>query len=67
ALGVMSILWMAVVAGVIFAEKVVPHGLRLPRAVAPAMAGLAIWIAVSPATVPGLTQPDESPVMEMEA
>ncbi|MDQ3777393.1 MAG: DUF2182 domain-containing protein, partial [Actinomycetota bacterium] len=61
ALGVMSILWMAVVAGVIFAEKVVPHGLRLPRAVAPAMAGLAIWVAVSPATVPGLTQPDESP------
>ena len=66
ALGVMSVLWMAVIAGVIFAEKVLPHGLRLPRAVAPALVLLGIWMAVWPSSVPGLTEPDRSPSVEME-
>jgi predicted metal-binding membrane protein len=65
ALGVMSILWMAVVAGVIFAEKVLPHGVRLSRAVAVALVILGIWVAASPSGVPGLTEPDASPSMEM--
>jgi predicted metal-binding membrane protein len=67
ALGVMSILWMAVVAGVIFAEKVLPHGMRLSRVVAPALVLLGIWVAVSPSSVPGLTEPDRSPSMQMHA
>jgi predicted metal-binding membrane protein len=66
ALGVMSVLWMAIIAGVIFAEKVLPHGLRLSRAVAPALVLLGIWVAVSPSSVPGLTEPDRPPSMQME-
>jgi predicted metal-binding membrane protein len=66
ALGVMSVLWMAVIAGVIFAEKVLPHGLRLSRVVAPALVVLGIWLAVSPSSVPGLTEPQRSPSMQME-
>jgi predicted metal-binding membrane protein len=66
ALGVMSIFWMAVVAAVVFAEKVLPHGLRIARVVAPALAALGIWVAVSPSSVPGLTEPDQAPSMRME-
>jgi predicted metal-binding membrane protein len=66
ALGVMSVFWMVVVAGVIFAEKVLPQGLRLSRAVAIALLALGIWVAFSPSTVPMLTQPGISPSMEME-
>jgi predicted metal-binding membrane protein len=67
ALGVMSIVWMAVVASVIFGEKVLPNGDRLSRLVAPALIVLGIWVAVSPSTVPGLTEPDRAPSMQMEA
>jgi predicted metal-binding membrane protein len=66
ALGVMSVLWMAVVAAVIFAEKVLPHGVRLSRVVGPALVVLGLWVALSPASVPGLTEPDRSPSMQME-
>jgi predicted metal-binding membrane protein len=66
ALGVMSILWTAIVAGVIFAEKVLPHGLRLPRAVALGLVALGLWVSISPGSVPGLTQPDQAPSMQME-
>jgi predicted metal-binding membrane protein len=66
ALGVMSVFWMVVVAGVIFAEKVLPQGPRLSRAVAIALLALGIWVAFSPSTVPMLTQPGMSPSMEME-
>jgi predicted metal-binding membrane protein len=66
ALGVMSLFWMAVVAGVIFAEKVLPHGLRLSRGVALALVVLGIWVAGSPSSVPGFTEPDRSPSMQME-
>jgi predicted metal-binding membrane protein len=57
ALGVMSLLWMAVVATIIFAEKVLPIGARLPRALAACFVALGIWIAVAPGSVPGLTEP----------
>ena len=58
AVGVMSLLWMAAVAGVIFAEKLFPHGLRLSRVFAVAFVAFGIWVAVAPASVPGLTEPD---------
>jgi predicted metal-binding membrane protein len=67
ALGVMSLLWMAVVAGVIFAEKVLPHGRGLSRVVAPALVVLGIWLAASPSSVPGFTEPERSPSMQMDA
>jgi predicted metal-binding membrane protein len=67
ALGVMSILWMAVVAAVIFAEKVLPHGFGLTRFVAVALVALGLWVGLSPSSVPGLTEPgDMSPSMKME-
>jgi predicted metal-binding membrane protein len=65
-LGVMSLFWMAVVAAVIFAEKVLPHGPRLSRVFALALVALGIWVAVAPASVPGLTEPDGSSSMRME-
>ena len=65
-LGVMSLFWMAVVTVVIFAEKVLPPGPRLAPAVAVGLVALGIWVAVSPATVPGLTDPAGAPSMQME-
>jgi predicted metal-binding membrane protein len=65
-LGVMSLFWMAVVAAAIFAEKVLPHGDRLSRLFATALVVLGVWVAVSPASVPGLTEPGGSPSMEMQ-
>src|SRR3954469_5487178 len=64
--GVMSLFWMALVAVAIIAEKALPHGSRLAPVVAVALVALGIWVAVSPASVPGLTQPDDgSPSVEM--
>ena len=65
-LGVMSLFWMAVITVVIFAEKVLPPGPRFAPVVAVALVVLGIWIAVSPATVPGLTDPTGSPSMPMK-
>jgi predicted metal-binding membrane protein len=65
-LGVMSLFWMALVAVAIFAEKVLPHGSRLTGPLATVLVALGIWVGVSPASVPGLTQPGSgSPSMEM--
>jgi predicted metal-binding membrane protein len=65
ALGVMSLFWMAVVAAAIFAEKVLPRGQRISRMVAVGLVVLGIWVAVSPSSVPGLTEPGNQPSMEM--
>jgi predicted metal-binding membrane protein len=56
-LGVMSITWMAVVAAIIFAEKVLPGGLRMTVVVAVCLIGMGAWIASAPDSVPGLTEP----------
>jgi predicted metal-binding membrane protein len=67
ALGVMSLFWMAVVAALIFAQKVLPYGYLLARPFAVAFVALGIWIATAPGTVPGLTQPGtmHAPKMQM--
>jgi predicted metal-binding membrane protein len=65
ALGVMSLLWMAIVASLIFAQKVLPLGDRLTLPVALAFVALGIWIAAAPDSVPGLTRPGEAPAMHM--
>jgi predicted metal-binding membrane protein len=67
ALGVMSVVWMGVVAVAIFAEKVLPQGPRLSRGVAVALVVLGVWVAFSPGSVPGLTEPSGSPTMEMQS
>ncbi len=66
ALGVMSLLWMAVVAGLIFAEKVLPFGERLRYVFAVVFVAAGIWVVASPASVPGMTEPGSAPAMQME-
>jgi hypothetical protein len=57
ALGVMSLTWMAVVAGLIFAQKVLPRGESLTKPFAVLLIGIGIWVAAAPGSVPGLTLP----------
>jgi predicted metal-binding membrane protein len=64
ALGAMSLLWMAVVAGLIFVQKVLPRGDALTRVFAVAFVAAGVWVAAAPASVPGLTQPG-SPMTTM--
>lgn len=65
-LGVMSLFWMTLVAAAIFAEKVVPHGVRVVNPLAVALVVLGVWVGVSPGSVPGLTEPGAGPPsMEM--
>jgi predicted metal-binding membrane protein len=66
-LGVMSVLWMIVVATIVFAEKVTPAGARLSRGLAVGFVAVGVWIAVAPGSVPGLTEPgdDGAPAMQM--
>jgi predicted metal-binding membrane protein len=66
ALGVMSLVWMGVVAALIFAQKVLPHGEKLSRIFAVAFVAFGIWIAASPGSVPGLTQPNHVPNDRMQ-
>jgi predicted metal-binding membrane protein len=57
ALGAMSLVWMAVVAVLIAAERLLPAA-RAPRlASAGALAVLAVGVAAAPGSVPGLTVP----------
>jgi predicted metal-binding membrane protein len=62
ALGVMSLLWMAVVAAAIFAEKVLPFGDRVAPVLAVALVALGVWVAVDPGSVPGLVVPGSMPM-----
>ncbi|MDQ3381971.1 MAG: DUF2182 domain-containing protein [Actinomycetota bacterium] len=66
ALGVMSVFWMAAVAAVVFAEKVIPSGERASRAASVALVALGLWIAVAPERVPGLTDPRGTPTMHSD-
>ena len=58
ALGVMSVGWMAFIAALIAAEKLLPSPRRVvSRGVAVVLAVLAVAVAVAPEDVPGLTIP----------
>jgi predicted metal-binding membrane protein len=63
AVGVMSVAWMALVAAVVFAEKVLPAGARLAAPVAACLLVLGALIAVAPGRVPGLVEPGTGPAM----
>ena len=70
ALGVMSIAWMAFVAALIAAERLLPWKGPAVRAVAVVLAVLGIAVAFAPEKVPGLTIPggsDAMPAMTMGA
>jgi predicted metal-binding membrane protein len=57
AVGVMSIFWMAVIAAVVIAQKILPSTAVIDVPLALAIIGLGIWIIAAPASVPGLTPP----------
>jgi predicted metal-binding membrane protein len=57
AVGVMSIFWMAMIAAVVIAQKVLPSLAAIDVLLALAITGLGVWIIVAPASVPGLTPP----------
>jgi predicted metal-binding membrane protein len=57
AVGVMSVLWMAVVAALVFVQKVPAWGARVVAPLAVALLGLGVWVALAPSSVPGLTLP----------
>jgi predicted metal-binding membrane protein len=57
ALGVMSLTWMATITVAIAAEKVLPRGERVVPALAALLVAAGVWIAVAPASLPGLQVP----------
>ena len=59
AVGVMSLFWMALIAVLIFAEKVFRAGSRLALVFGIILIALGLWIAVAPTTIPGLHAPPE--------
>jgi predicted metal-binding membrane protein len=64
-LGVMSVVWMASVAAVIFVEKVPSFGQRLVKPLAVLFVVVGCLVAIAPSTIPGLPQPGKAPAMQM--
>jgi predicted metal-binding membrane protein len=58
ALGVMSIAWMALVAGLIAAEKTLPWGRWVTYGTAAVLLVLGVLLLAAPDVIPGLTIPD---------
>jgi predicted metal-binding membrane protein len=65
ALGVMSITWMAVVAGLIAIEKTLPWRRAATYATAVLLLVLGVLILTSPQSIPWLTVPGEQPMQMM--
>jgi predicted metal-binding membrane protein len=61
ALGVMSIVWMALVAGVIATEKTLPWRRVATYGTAAVLVGLGLLLVSTPSAIPGLTIPGSSP------
>jgi predicted metal-binding membrane protein len=57
ALGVMSLIWMALIAVLITAERLLPWRVQAARGVALVLVVLGLAVAVAPASMPGLTIP----------
>jgi predicted metal-binding membrane protein len=62
ALGVMSVTWMAVVAGLIAIEKTIPWRRVATYATTVVLVVLAVTLLVAPDALPGLTVPDGGPM-----
>ena len=60
ALGLMSIVWMAVIAALIALERLLPWGRVANRGIALVLIALALCVALAPGRVPGLTLPGSS-------
>jgi predicted metal-binding membrane protein len=57
ALGVMSATWMAVIAVLVLAQKLLPAKAAIDGPLALAIVGLGVLIVIAPSSVPGLTPP----------
>jgi predicted metal-binding membrane protein len=55
ALGVMSVTWMSVIAGLVLAQKLLPTKAPIDMPLALAIVALGVLIVVAPSSVPGLT------------
>ena len=64
ALGLMSLLWMALVAALIAGEKLLPWRTWASRGVAVILLVLALGVAFAPGSVPGLTNPGSGEAMQ---
>jgi len=65
ALGIMSVLWMAVVAGLIALEKALPWRRVASYGTAALLLALGVLLLVAPQSVPGLTTPRDAPMHQM--
>jgi predicted metal-binding membrane protein len=54
ALGVMSLIWMSVIAVLALAQKLLPAKAAVDVPLALAIVGFGIWIVLAPSSVPGL-------------
>ena len=63
ALSVMSVGWMAVVAAIVLAQKLLPPKAAIDLAVAVAIVGLGLLVVIAPSSVPGLMPPMASAVV----
>jgi len=64
-LGIMSLAWMAVVAGLIAVEKTIPWRGVASHGTAAVLLGLGLLVLVAPAAIPGLNAPDHAPTNDM--
>jgi len=64
-LGVMSVVWMAVVAGLIAFEKAVPWRRVASYGTAAVLLVLGLLLLMAPGAVPGLTTPRDDPMQQM--
>ena len=65
ALGVMSVTWMAVVAGLIAIEKILPRRRVATYATTTVLVVLGVLVLAAPDALPGLTVPGQSPMPAM--
>ena len=65
ALGVMSVTWMAIVAGLIAIEKILPWRRTATYGTALVLLALGVLVLVAPDALPGLTVPGHDPMSVM--
>lgn len=65
ALGIMSVTWMAVIAGLIAFEKTVPWRRVASYGTAGVLLALGLFVLIAPQTIPGLSTPDKDPMEQM--
>ena len=65
ALGIMSVVWMAVIAGLIAFAKTVPWRRVASYGTATVLLALGLLVLAAPRSVPGLTTPSDAPMEQM--